>query len=74
MEHIISSNIMQHLDANKILTDTQHGFRKRRSCETQLIPTIQEMAKSLDDKQQIDSIFNHGLHMQDGLCGITMRY
>ena len=40
MEHIISSNIMKHLDSNKILTDTQHGFRKRRSCETQLTPTV----------------------------------
>ena len=30
---------------------------KRRSCETQLIPTVQQLAKNLDDKQQIDSIF-----------------
>ena len=57
LEHIVTSNIMKHLDSNKILTDTQHGFRKRRSCETQLIPTVQQLAKSIDDKQQIDSIF-----------------
>ena len=57
MEHIITSNIMQHLDSNNILTDAQHGFRKRRSCESQLIPTIQHLAKSLDDKQQIDTVF-----------------
>ena len=48
---------MKHLDSNTILTDTQHGFGKCRSCETQLIPTVQQLAKSLDDKQQIDSIF-----------------
>ena len=28
MEHILVSNIMQHLDSNKILYALQHGFRK----------------------------------------------
>ena len=37
MEHVISSNIMKHLELHKILNDAQHGFRKRRSCKTQLI-------------------------------------
>ena len=27
LEHIIHSNIMKHFDTNKILTETQHGFR-----------------------------------------------
>ena len=35
LERIIHSNIMKHLDANKILTNTQHGLRKKRSTETQ---------------------------------------
>ena len=40
MEHIIHSNIMKHLHSHNILTDNQHGFLKRRSCESQLIITI----------------------------------
>ena len=36
LEHIIHSNFMDHLENLNILTDYQHGFRKRRSCETQL--------------------------------------
>ena len=32
------SSIYAHLEANKILSDV-HGFRKKRSCETQLIIT-----------------------------------
>ena len=34
LEHIVTSTIMKHLDTYNILTDAQHGFRKRRSCET----------------------------------------
>ena len=41
MEHIIHSQVMQHLDTNKILCDQQHGFRKRRSCKSQLLITLQ---------------------------------
>ena len=35
LEHIVCSNIMAHLDEDKLLSDRQHAFRKRHS-ETQL--------------------------------------
>ncbi len=54
LEHIIVSNIMDHLDARSILVDNQHGFRSRRSCETQLIQTTQDFASNLDNKIQTD--------------------
>jgi retron-type reverse transcriptase len=38
------------------LTDAKHGFRKRRSCDTQLILTIHDLAKSIDEKSQTDLI------------------
>ena len=47
---------MKHLDRNNILTDAQHGFRKRRSCESQLILTVKDLASSMDLKEQIDLI------------------
>ena len=56
LEHIIHSNIMDHLDAHNILNSAQHGFRQRRSCETQLITTLDDFSKCLDKKQQIDGI------------------
>ena len=56
LEHIIHSSIMEHFDANKILTDAQHGFRKRRSCETHLIVTVHEIAKLLAENNQVDVI------------------
>ena len=38
---------MKHLD-NNILVDKQHAFRRNRSCETQLINTINDWSASLD--------------------------
>jgi hypothetical protein len=49
MEHIITSN-------HKILYNLQHGFRKARSCETQLIDFIQELTKSNNSSKQTDLI------------------
>ena len=54
LEHIIVSNMMKHLDRYNILTDCQHGFRARRSCETQLRTLVDELAKSFDRGKQYD--------------------
>jgi hypothetical protein len=56
LEHVIHSNIMRHLDQRKILTNAQHGFRKARSCETQLLVTVHDIANSLADGDQVDAI------------------
>ena len=56
LEHIIHSNVMAHFDKHHILKDHQHGFRKRRSCETQLTVTIQEVASRLSKGNQVDII------------------
>ena len=45
---------MAHLDQQNILEDYQHGFRKERFCEIQLIITIEEIAKSRDNRSQVD--------------------
>jgi hypothetical protein len=55
-EHIIVSSILKHLDAHQILTDCQHWFRARRSCETQLLTLAHELLSSLDVGYQHDLI------------------
>ena len=45
---------MKHLEKHNILTDSQHGFRAKRSTETQLIQTIHDISKSLDKKEIVD--------------------
>lgn len=56
LEHIIHSTVMGHLDVNKILTDVQHGFRKARSCESQLILAVDDLARNIDAGVQTDAI------------------
>ena len=56
LEHIVHSNIMDHYDHLDILTDKQHGFRTKRSCETQLIVTIQELARNMSAGEQMDIV------------------
>ncbi len=47
---------MSHLDNFEILTDRQHGFRRNRSCESQLILTTHDLATTLDKKGQTDVV------------------
>ncbi|XP_071476520.1 uncharacterized protein [Diadema antillarum] len=56
LEHIVCSNILDHLDNHQILSETQHGFRKRRSCTSQLLHTIHDLSNSIDSRNQIDMI------------------
>ena len=39
------------------MCDSQHGFRKNRSCETQLITTIHDLATRLNSGEQVDVLF-----------------
>ena len=54
MEHIMQSNIMHPLDSHSILNDAQHEFRKKRSCETQLLMVTADIHKALDNNLQMD--------------------
>ena len=56
LEHVVHSNIMKHFDKHNILKDNQHGFRKRRSCETQLLTTVHELLSNIAQKNQVDII------------------
>ena len=44
-KHIIHCAVIQHLTNSNILSDAQHGFRKKRSCETQLICLLDDLTK-----------------------------
>ena len=48
------SHVMKHLEKHNIWTDSQHGFRAKRSTETQLIQTIHDISKSLDKKEIVN--------------------
>ena len=54
MEHIIASSIMRHADNHNILYPLQHGFRDRRSCETQLLGFVNDLVNTMHTGSQTD--------------------
>ena len=45
---------MEHLEGNSLLSDLQHGFRHMRSCKTQLLQFIDDLARGACDGDQFD--------------------
>ena len=54
LEHCIVSSTMNHLETNNILSPQQHGFRRQRSCETQLLKLIDELMEYMESGKQTD--------------------
>ena len=54
LEHIISTHIRHHLDAQNILSKLQHGFRPRHYCVSQLPIAINYLLAHRDKRTQID--------------------
>eukprot|EP00057_Strongylocentrotus_purpuratus_P006792 XP_011661266.1 PREDICTED: uncharacterized protein LOC105436913 [Strongylocentrotus purpuratus] len=54
LEHIVLSSNMNHLESHNILSDAQHGFRKKRSCVSQLVLAVLDLAKGIDARDRLD--------------------
>ena len=68
MEHIVTSTIMNHGEDNNILYPLQHGFRRSRSCETQLIEFIDDLTSNLDEGKQVDILVMDFAKAFDKVC------
>ena len=55
LEHVIVSEVWSHLDKHNFMTDYQHGFRSRRSCETQLFVVSHDITEVLNRSGQVDA-------------------
>jgi len=56
LEHIVTSAIIKHLSKLNIFYELQHGFREKRSCESQLLMLVDDLFKSVYKKKQTDLI------------------
>ena len=57
MERVIREKLVKYFEENKILNSNQHGFRKNRSCLTQLLYHTQNIHNQLLTNDSIDSIY-----------------
>ena len=56
LEHIMASHMVKHLNKHDLLYDLQHGFRAKRSCETQLTMLFEHLARNTSAGKQTDLI------------------
>lgn len=57
LEHIIYTHVMSHLNDNNLLLEQQHGFRYKKSCQTQLFELVSDLHDSLHALHYVDAIF-----------------
>ena len=57
MERMLKEDIVHFLESNNLIKDSQHGFRKKRSCLTNLLEFVEKVAKYLDSGEPVDVIY-----------------
>ena len=56
LEHIVFSTTSDFLDRQNFFTPFQHGFRQKRSCESQILTTLRDFSKCLNTSGQTDAV------------------
>ena len=56
-ERVLRKHIVGHMETNGFLSPNQHGFRKKRSCLTQLLDHVDNILKTLNNGEEVDVIY-----------------
>lgn len=51
LEKIIANQLMKYLESNRLISDSQHGFRSHFSTETAFLKVSNEIYKDMDEKK-----------------------
>ena len=57
MESIIRDHIVEHLDKHNLIKNSQHGFRRNRSCLTNLLEFFHGIIENYDTHKSVDIIY-----------------
>ena len=57
MESILKDNIINHLEQNGLIRDSQHGFRAGRSCLTNLLYFMEIATRQVDKGLPVDVVY-----------------
>lgn len=57
LETLIRDKLVNHLEKNKLIRDTQHGFRNKRSCLTNLLDFLYDVFSCYDESKAVDVIY-----------------
>ena len=57
MESIIRDGMMEHLERNKLIGNSQHGFLPGKSCSTNLLEFLERVTREVDEGKPFDIVF-----------------
>ena len=57
MESVVRDRIIDHLTVHHLLSDCQHGFIAGRSCTTNLLSTLNDWTRLLDEREPVDALY-----------------
>lgn len=56
-ESVARDSIVSYLESNRLINDSQHGFRRGRSCLTNLLIFLDQVTRLVDDGNNLDVIY-----------------
>ncbi|XP_065574937.1 uncharacterized protein LOC136036563 [Artemia franciscana] len=56
MERIVNKRIINHLEANSLISSSQHGFRSKRSVDTNLLESYSLVTDLIEKRVPVDII------------------
>ena len=57
LEKMIKAELVAYLEDNELIKETQHGFRKGRSCLTNLLDFFEAVAREVDQGEPVDVLY-----------------
>ena len=57
MESLIKEKIVSHLEKNKLISKSQHGFMRGRSCTTNLVEFMNKLTEAMDNSTPVDVVY-----------------
>jgi hypothetical protein len=57
MESVVRDRIIDHLTAHHLLSDCQHGLIAGRSCITNVLSTLNDWTRLLDEREPVDALY-----------------
>jgi len=57
MEGIIRDQLVNHLQKNRLINNSQHGFMKNKSCTTNLLEFLEEVTSAVDKGDPVDIVY-----------------